>query len=398
LFIAAPETGIMADDEEEKLPTSQELATSEGDDENKEETEPETVIVHYDSGITVYQRLPDGSLDAGRDFGDWELIDEDDAFSNEGSHRIKTVDIDTLIAIKDIIDSDNKPLSNKAGLPRYSEEGVLHFSHSDLGNFVSHRKKGLATKSLDWIDRASRDLWDSTEGEVSQRTLTRLRESTLARYSSPISHSKVLSFVVSFLKFLAKTKMEPRYASFEPYLEMPRAVKQRKPVTSRIVTKEDIENVLLHIKRAKDEGNISAERAAQYEAFVTFGAFTGQRALATISKLTVGQFRQALREEKPVLLVDSSQDKIRMEHYVPLHLEVVSAVRAAISDRRDDELTFAYNSFQMWIKRQKIPMSRFNGHFVLGDLRKFTEQHGDVIGWDHSNRAYILIHGVSGML
>lgn len=76
----------------------------------------------------------------------------------------------------------------------------------------------------------------------------------------------------------------------------------------------------------------------------------------------------------------------------------VTAVLSAISDRMDDELTFAYNSFQMWIKRQKIPMSRFNGHFVLGDLRKFAEQHGDVIGWDHSNRAYILIHGVSGML
>ena len=42
-------------------------------------------------------------------------------------------------------------------------------------------------------------------------------------------------------------------------------------------------------------------------------------------------------------------------------------------------------------------MSRFNGHFVLGDLRKFCEQHGDAIGWDQSNRAYILTHGVSGI-
>ncbi|MGZ4881581.1 MAG: hypothetical protein ACXV7G_11040, partial [Halobacteriota archaeon] len=54
-------------------------------------------------------------------------------------------------------------------------------------------------------------------------------------------------------------------------------------------------------------------------------------------------------------------------------------------------------SIQMWVKRQQIPMSRFNGHFVLGDLRKFSEQYGDVIGWDQSNRAYILTHGVSGV-
>jgi hypothetical protein len=51
----------------------------------------------------------------------------------------------------------------------------------------------------------------------------------------------------------------------------------------------------------------------------------------------------------------------------------------------------------MWIKRQKIPMSRFGGHFALGDLRKFCEQFGDAIGWDQSNRAYILTHGVSGI-
>ncbi|HXY87494.1 MAG TPA: hypothetical protein VEG44_03565 [Candidatus Acidoferrales bacterium] len=35
-------------------------------------------------------------------------------------------------------------------------------------------------------------------------------------------------------------------------------------------------------------------------------------------------------------------------------------------------------------------------HFVLGDLRKFAEQYGDIIRWNESNRAYILTHGVSG--
>ena len=31
------------------------------------------------------------------------------------------------------------------------------------------------------------------------------------------------------------------------------------------------------------------------------------------------------------------------------------------------------------------------------DLRKYAEQHGDVIQWEQSNRAYILTHGVSGV-
>ncbi|MGZ5502789.1 MAG: hypothetical protein ACXWEP_04930 [Halobacteriota archaeon] len=34
---------------------------------------------------------------------------------------------------------------------------------------------------------------------------------------------------------------------------------------------------------------------------------------------------------------------------------------------------------------------------AIRDLRKFTEQYGDIIQWDQSNRAYIMTHGVSGI-
>jgi hypothetical protein len=274
---------------------------------------------------------------------------------------------------------------------------VLHFSQSDLNNFVAHRKTGLAEKSLDWIDRASLALWESTKGEISHRTVTALRESVLYKYASTDSHSKVLNFATGFLKFLAQTKMEPQYTSFEVYLEMPRAVKERKSMTKRVVTKDDIKNVLEYIKQAEHRGGLNNERSAQYSAFVIFGAFTGQRSLATMAKLTVGQLREALQFEKPVLHVEPSQDKIRMSHFVPLHPQVVTAVQPLLGDHKDEDRVFKYDSFVMWTKRQKIPMSRFNGHFVLGDLRKFAEQHGDILEWEQSNRAYILTHGVSGI-
>jgi len=58
------------------------------------------------------------------------------------------------------------------------------------------------------------------------------------------------------------------------YLEMPKAVKERKAVTKRIVTIDDIKRVLRHIKQAQNHGKISDERAAQYTAFVTFGHLT----------------------------------------------------------------------------------------------------------------------------
>jgi hypothetical protein len=93
----------------------------------------------------------------------------------------------------------------------------------------------------------------------------------------------------------------------------------------------------------------------------------------------------------------SSQDKIKMQHYVPLHPQAIQAITPLLSERNDEDALFEYNSLGMWMKRQKIPLTRVTAHFVLGDLRKFAEQYGDIIQWDQSNRAYILTHGVSGI-
>jgi len=33
----------------------------------------------------------------------------------------------------------------------------------------------------------------------------------------------------------------------------------------------------------------------------------------------------------------------------------------------------------------------------LSDFRKFAEQFGDIIGWDATNRKYVLAHGMTGV-
>ena len=96
--------------------------------------------------------------------------------------------------------------------------------------------------------------------------------------------------------------------------------------------------------------------------------------------------------------MQSSQDKIKMQHYVPLHPQVIEAIKCLLGDRNDDdELLFECNSLAMWVKQQKISLTRMATHFILGDLRKFAEQYGDIIQWDQSNRACIMTHGVSGI-
>ena len=276
-------------------------------------------------------------------------------------------------------------------------EPTRHFSKDDLNRYVAHRKTGLAAKSLDWISRSAEALWDCTSGEISHTSLTKLRDFVLHKYKSADSHSKVLSFTKSFLSFLARTKADQQYLSFGIWLDMPKAVKEKKSVTSRIVVREDVRNVLRHIRDAEEAGRISSERAHNYAAFVLFSSYTGQRSMATSAKLTVGQFRKALKLEKPVLLVESPQDKIRMTHHVPLAPRLVPALEPLLEGRDDDELMFMYSPFLMWIKRAKIPMSQFDGHFVLGDMRKFFEQQSDALQLNESIRAHIATHGVGGV-
>ena len=274
---------------------------------------------------------------------------------------------------------------------------VLTFTRRELCRYVDARIIGLADTSCYWIIRAAKTLWLNTHGEISQDTMGRLRTSTLRQYSSVWSHAKTLSFAKAFLKYLTKMRLDTRYGAFELFLEMPKLIKKRMAVTPRIITHDDIENVLTYIKRAELEGRISRDRALEYTAFILFSAYSGQRSMATTAQLTVRQFRDALASEKPVLHVRANQDKIRYEHYVPLHPVVIEAIAPLLRGRVGNEKLFSYNAINQWFKREKIPLTRVPSHFVLGDLRKFAEQYGDIIGWDNSNRAYIMTHGVSGI-
>jgi hypothetical protein len=121
--------------------------------------------------------------------------------------------------------------------------------------------------------------------------------------------------------------------------------------------------------------------------------------------LTVGQFRTALNEEKPVLHVLAEQEKNRVEHYVPMHPSVVEAINEVLAqdfDENDDAKPFfMFHSFEKWLERQRIPLPRVRdaskAHLWLSDFRKFAEQFGDTIGWDATNRKYVLAHGMTGV-
>jgi integrase len=251
--------------------------------------------------------------------------------------------------------------------------------------------------SQHWITKSAEILWNVTNGTISEATLDSLRKYVLNKYTCNYAKRKVFNFTKAFLKYLMKTRLDVRYRAFELFLEQPKVPKERKNITGRIVTREDINRVLCTIAQAREKGEIGYDLARNFKALVLFGAYTGQRSEATVKKLTVKQFRQALSTEKSVIDIQSWQDKIRMQHYCPLHPQVVQAIEPLVNGLSDDKQIFKHLAFERWIRQHKIQLTRSENHFVVGDLRKFAEQHGDIIEWDHSNRAYIMTHGVSGV-
>ena len=167
----------------------------------------------------------------------------------------------------------------------------------------------------------------------------------LEKYSSADSHSKVLSFAVGFLNFLAQTNIDPRYVSFKLFLERPKTKKVKKALTERIITREDISAVFRHIAAAEEAGT-DPSKIRNYRAFALLASYTGLRP-STLERLTVGQFRTALREEKPVFHVLAEQEKKRIEHYVPLHPSVIGAINEVLKHDfgENNDATLLYVQF-----------------------------------------------------
>jgi len=285
------------------------------------------------------------------------------------------------------------PQTNHTGISNLK----LLFTREDLDGYLTLRAAGLSPKTVTWLKKSAELLWGATRGTVSVTTMHYLRSHVLAKYRDIDAKRKVLQFARAFLRYMSKISLDQRYASFDLFLQLPRSVKEQKCVTDRIVTKEDVENLLAAIGHAYRSGGIDGYHCLNYEAMVLFGAFTGQRPLATIARLSVGQFREAVKMKKPVVDVLPWQDKIRMQHYCPLHPQVVEAILPVLDGRPDDALAFKQLSFQQCLRYHDVRLLGSNVRIVMGDLRKFAEQYGDIVQWDQSNRAYIMTHGVSGV-
>jgi integrase len=239
-------------------------------------------------------------------------------------------------------------------------------------------------------------IWDISQGKIYRSTLEEITDYYMNRYPSDSGRDKFFNYTRAFLKYLYKIHTDNFSQSLYSLFEKPRRRREIKLMTSRIMVTEDIQAV---IKKIQDSPLTAARKPnwkQNYIATTLFLAYTGQRPM-TAAKITVGQFKMALLQDPPVLTVEASQDKIRMAHYVPLHPVLIPHITELIPNRKDRECMFSVIPMQTWLSKYPVRLHRTKGHLVLKDIRKFTEQKSDEIGFTDANKCFMMSHGVSSI-
>ena len=144
----------------------------------------------------------------------------------------------------------------------------LEFTQDELETYTTSRKVGLSKATIPWINKAAAIFWNSTHGAINKSIVEILRKFVVTKYQCEYAKGKALNFARASLKYLTKIYLYTRYQAFEIFLQKPKAPKERKNVTARIITKEDIANIIVHISKAEQEELISHCKAQQFAAFV----------------------------------------------------------------------------------------------------------------------------------
>ena len=104
----------------------------------------------------------------------------------------------------------------------------LTYDFEELRDYVEGRKFGLSENSVDWIERASLDLWHTTNGTISKESMEACRSFVLTKYHSTWSHAKTQSFAKAFLSYLTKLHLDARFKGLDLFLDLPKNSKNPK--------------------------------------------------------------------------------------------------------------------------------------------------------------------------
>ena len=272
-------------------------------------------------------------------------------------------------------------------------QNTVYFTDFDIEQFLILRKRGVSKHTIVTLNSVTRMIKKNLNGVINQTTLAIHADDILATYKSASSIHKYFMYTRNFLKYLYKIRMDTNLLAFLAIFEKPKVRRERKLMTTRIITIEDIKELISRLER--DE-NLTDYRKLQFKTLFLFLAYSGQRQI-TAYRTTAGQFREALTNNPPVLTIKAEHDKNKMAHYAPLHPEVIPYIERLVRGKDDDEIIFNIDRLEFWLANSKIPLIHTNGKWEIKDLRKFFEQKSDEIGFTDANKNFIMSHGVSSI-
>jgi integrase len=268
----------------------------------------------------------------------------------------------------------------------------VEFSQLDLVEFSNIRGRYLTKNAHMRIKQITSFIWNICKGRLSRSTLDNLTEFYMSKYPSESAREKCFNYTRAFMKYLFKIRMNTNILSFIAIFEKPKSRRETKLLTSRIIIQEDIKRTLDKIHNS----TLPEGEKLNYESLILFLSYGGQR-VVTASRLTVNQFKEAMQQNPKVLTVEAEQDKIRLQHYVPLHPVLLPYLEKLIEGKTGTSALFDYLGLQRWLKFHPITLNHTKGKLELKDLRKFFEQTSDSIGFNDANKNFIMSHGVSSI-
>ncbi len=119
------------------------------------------------------------------------------------------------------------------------------------------------------------------------------------------------SNIKNLLEWLFKKTGNPEFREMKEILEPPR--KSSKKINPILIREPDIHNLI----KAVWNTDTTLQFKLKHIAGILFAAYTGQRPQATIGKLTLEEFREAIQRDPPLLWIPEEKDKERLPHWVP---------------------------------------------------------------------------------
>jgi len=169
--------------------------------------------------------------------------------------------------------------------------------------YIKYRKSRISSsRSVYWVMKPISDYLKFSNYEVSRDKLMEFQNFYKTEYGFE-SQAKHHSNLRNFLEWLYKITGNRYFRELKEVLEPP--TRPAKKLNRILIREPDIHNLIWVVWR-KDS---SAYLKLKHISGILFVAYTGQRPMSTVAKITVDELREAVSRFPPVLWIPENKDK-----------------------------------------------------------------------------------------